>query len=456
MTRLGLALVAALSLTGPTLAAPPALKVSENKRFLVTADGKPFFYLGDTAWELFHRLNREDAEVYLKERARQGFTVVQAVALAEFDGLKTPNAYGQVPLMNNDPTKPNEKYFEHVDWVVDRAGSLGLYVGLLPTWGDKWNKKWGVGPEVFTPENARTYGEWLGRRYRDKSIIWILGGDRNPETDRHKAIVRSLAEGLRKGDGGRHLITYHPQGASTSAAFFHTEPWLDFNMWQTGHDIDLPVADRIGKTYARSPVKPVMDGEPLYEDHPIGFKAKERGYSNAADIRKAAYWGVFAGGCGYTYGNHAMWQFFDKGRGPVNGPLKTWHEAIHAPGAGQVRHLRALIESRPVLTRVPDQSVLASDPSAGSKRVQATRDARGRYAFVYAPTGRPFAVHMDKLTGGTVKGWWYSPRTGEAKPAGEWPNTGVRKFTPPDEGENIDWVLVLDDAARKLPPPGRK
>src|SRR3954471_19367651 len=76
----------------------PQLKVSANKRFLVIADGKPFFWLGDTAWELFHRLNREDAERYLQNRARLRFTVVQAVALAELDGLAVPNAYGHIPL----------------------------------------------------------------------------------------------------------------------------------------------------------------------------------------------------------------------------------------------------------------------------------------------------------------------------------------------------------------------
>jgi len=69
------------------------LRVSENHRFLVTADGRPFFWLGDTAWELFHRLNREEATRYLEDRASKGFTVIQAVALAELDGLNTPNAY---------------------------------------------------------------------------------------------------------------------------------------------------------------------------------------------------------------------------------------------------------------------------------------------------------------------------------------------------------------------------
>src|SRR4029079_7637226 len=180
------------------------LKVSDNHRFLVTEDGRPFFWLGDTAWELFHRQTREDAGRYLANRAALRFTVVQAVALAAFDGLTAPNAYGHLPIRNNDPTQPNQEYFAHVDWVVARANALGIYIGLLPTWGDKWNKKWGAGPEIFTPENAATYGEWLGRRYKDAGIVWILGGDRPIENDRHKEIIGAMAHGLRRGDGGAH------------------------------------------------------------------------------------------------------------------------------------------------------------------------------------------------------------------------------------------------------------
>src|SRR5687767_9347163 len=102
------------------------LKVSENKRFLVTTDNKPFFWLGDTAWELFHRLTREEAETYLKKRAAQKFTVIQAVALAEMDGLQTPNAYNEIPLEGNDPTKPREAYFQHVDYIINKANESGL------------------------------------------------------------------------------------------------------------------------------------------------------------------------------------------------------------------------------------------------------------------------------------------------------------------------------------------
>src|ERR671910_3128287 len=176
----------------------PRLRVSENRRFLVTATGAPFFWLGDTAWELFHRASREEAERYLRKRAEQRFTVVQAVALAEMDGLHVPNAYGELPLRNDDPTQPNDAYFAHVDWVVAKANALGLYVGLLPTWGDKWNKKWGLGPEIFTPANAAAYGEWLGKRYRAARLIWVLRGGRPLESHAPRAVGGGVARGVRQ------------------------------------------------------------------------------------------------------------------------------------------------------------------------------------------------------------------------------------------------------------------
>src|SRR4051794_34143983 len=108
------------------------LKISSDKRHLTTKDGKPFFWLGDTAWELFHRLNKVETVEYLKNRAAKGFTVIQAVVLAELDGLNVPNAYGDKPLINNDPAKPNEAYFKHVDYVVDEAAKLGLIIAMLP------------------------------------------------------------------------------------------------------------------------------------------------------------------------------------------------------------------------------------------------------------------------------------------------------------------------------------
>jgi hypothetical protein len=439
----------------------PLLKVSDNGRFLVTEDGKPFFYLADTAWELFHRLNREEADGYLRDRAKKGFTVVQAVVLAELDGLHAPNPYGQRPLENDDPTKPNQEYFKHVDYVVRRANALGIYVGMLPTWGDKWNKKWGVGPEIFTPENARTYGEYVGRRYRDAGILWILGGDRPVETEQHRALLRAMAAGLRAGDGGRHLITFHPTGGSGSADAFHQESWLDFNMRQNGHEPDYNGRyDKTRVDYDRTPIKPVLDGEPIYEDHPVAFNQKRYGHSIAADVRRPLYWDLFGGACGHTYGHHSVWQMWQPGRDPVNDPLLPWRDALNQPGATQMHYGRRLIESRPSLTRIPDDSIIVADrvatavPGEGRYRMVATRDIEGTYAMVYTPAGRDFRVRMDVIRGGSAKAWWFNPRTGKASSIGEFPNVGVRRFSPPDKGEMLDWVLVLDAASMGYPPPG--
>jgi hypothetical protein len=441
----------------------PRLKVSDNRRFLVTDEGRPFFWLGDTAWELFHRLNREDAELYLQNRASLRFTVVQAVVLAELEGLTEPNAYGQTPLRNNDPLQPNETYFEHVDWIVARANQLGIYVGMLPTWGDKWNKKWGVGPEIFTPENAARYGEWLGRRYRSAGIIWIVGGDRPVESDAHKAILRAMAAGLRAGDGGAHLITMHPPGGNGSSTWFHDDDWLDFNMRQNGHVTEFTGRyDRTRADYDHTPVKPVIDGEPIYEDHPVSFDAKKLGHSIASDVRRPLYWNLFSGAFGHTYGHHSVWQMWTPPRAPVNDPLLPWTEAIHQPGAAQMQHARALLESRPFVTRIPDDSIIVtarvatSVPGAGRYRLTATRDLAGSYAMVYAPAGRSFAVKMNAIAGPKVNAWWFDPRTGRAQAIGELTNTGEREFVPPDRGEMLDWVLVLDDAAKGYGAPGER
>ena len=283
------------------------LSVSPNRRFIANSDGSPFFYLGDTAWELFHRLNREDANRYLEDRAAKRFTVIQAVVISEFEGLEAPNAYGDLPLHDQDPARPNETYFRHVDWIVDRASELGMHIGMLPTWADKVGPmSWGTGPEVFTVANAADYGRFLAERYKDAPIIWILGGDRNPASPEHVAIWRSMAEGLTAGDGGEHLRTFHPQGRSSSASFVHEEDWLDFNMIQSGHhELNGPNYQIIEADYSRVPAKPILDGEPCYEDHPVNWKP-ELGHFSDWDARKAAYWSLFAGSCGHTYGANSI------------------------------------------------------------------------------------------------------------------------------------------------------
>jgi hypothetical protein len=446
----------------------PRLKVSDNHRFLQTEDGKPFFWLGDTAWELFHRLDREEVIRYLDHRAANGFTVIQTVALAELQGLTLPNPYGHMPLIDNDPARPavqdgpNNDYWDHVDFIVTEANKRGIYIGFLPTWGDKWNKKWGEGPEIFTPANSAAYGEWLGKRYENAGLVWILGGDRPIESDVHKEIIRAMARGVRAGDGGKHLITFHPTGGAGSSQVFHNDNWLDFNMRQNGHTPEFTGHyDATKADYDLVPVKPVLDAEPIYEDHPVSFNASKFGHSIASDVRRPLYWDLFTGAFGHTYGHHSVWQMWKEGNKGTNDPLMPWSEAIEQNGASQMQHGRALIESRPFFTRIPDQDILITDrvktsvPGAGRYQFVATRDTDGTYAMVYAPVGRAFKVKMDVIRGPKVNAWWFNPRNGIATAIGEFSNTGEVEFKPPNPGEMLDWVLVLDDAAKKYPAPGQ-
>jgi hypothetical protein len=432
------------------------LRVSDNKRMLVHEDHSPFFYLGDTAWELFHRCDREQAQEYLADRARKRFSVIQAVVLAELDGLNTPNSYGHKPLIDNDPARPNEDYFRHVDWITETANRLGLFIGMLPTWGDKWNRRWGAGPEIFNAENARAYGHFIGRRYRDRNIIWIMGGDRPVDNEQQLGVVRAMAEGLRAGDDGAHLITFHPPGGDSSSRFVHCEKWPDFHMIQSGHVRDRDNYNLIDRDYRLLPVRPCVDAEPGYEDHPNSFNP-ERGWLDQADVRKSLYWALLAGACGYTYGNHNIWQMYDPaaGRKPITWAHTPWRQAIHHPGSGQVQYGRALIESRPQATREPAQWIIKSEIGSGGDPIRAARCRDGGYALVYLPSGQRVTIDMTKIGGGKAVAWWYNPRSGAAARVGEFDTTGNQEFQPPFDGVGRDWVLVLDDATRGYGEPGK-
>ena len=229
-------------------------------------------------------------------------------------------------------------------------------------------------------------------------------------------------------------------------------------MMQSGHGggHDVPVWDMIEHDYRLDPAKPVLDGEPNYEDHPVKpwpTWDPSTGYYRDDDVRRQLYRSVFAGACGVTYGHHSIWQFWTPERDPINHPDRAWQAALIRPGAEQVGRLRRLIESRPMLSRVPDQSLLAEDAGSGGAHAQATRDANGSYAFVFVPDGRPIAVAVDALSGSRLRATWYDPRTGSTSEAGMHERRGTLRLAPPLAG--TDWVLVLDDASAGYGQPGR-
>jgi len=460
--RRALVVITAVGLLGAG-AAPPAavhpLRVSSNGRHLVDAKGTPFLYIGDTAWQLFHRLKREEAERYLEDRARKGFTVIQAVALG-LDGLDVPNAYGERGLVGNDPRRPNEAYFAHVDFVVDKAAALGLTVGLLPTWGDVWHSRHTQpGPKVFDAGSALEYGRFVGRRYRDRPVIFILGGDRNPETDGDRELVRAMAAGIRQTAPAR-LITYHPRGPGRSSDAFHREDWLDFDMIQSSHaGRGADPGWNVEHDRALSPPKPTLDGEPRYETIITGF------YNEGADpavriddyeVRLSAYRNLLAGAAGHTYGNNNVWQMWAPGRKPELGANTPWYDALDHAGAFQMGHLRRLFESRPWQKLEPAQDLVLGANAPGEGYVRAALAEDRSFALVYSPRGETVAVDQRRLGAMDVTSWWFDPRYGTAYKSHTGVGTGIQFFTPPTMGRGCDWILVIDDSSRRFPPPGQR
>ncbi len=453
--------------------------VSGNKRFLTTQDGEPFFYLADTAWELFHRSNKGDADTYLTNRATKGFNTIQAVLLAEMDGLNTANAYGYKPLTNNNPETPavvagaDNDYWDHCDYIVNKADELGLYLALLPTWGDKVDLLWGVGPVVFTSEaRAYSYGRFVGDRYKtQKNIIWTLGGDRGPNAE---WVWNAMAEGIADGTNGVNsrdgyadysttTMTYHAMGGRSSSESFQNSAWLDFNSYQSGHGATNlnSIYSFAQSDYTKIPTKPVINTEPNYENHPINWNPSN-GYFNDYDVRKSFYWSVFAGGAGYTYGCQSIWQMYAPGRSPVSSPKDYWYNELNLPGAAQAGIGKNLMLSRPYFSRVPDNSMIAGTGSGGDY-ITATRDSGGNYAFIYFPKETiSKTIYTTNLAGGTINAWWYSPRDGKCydqngnqttAPFSTFPKQNMT-FDPPGANASLDWILVLDNAAMDYLTPG--
>ena len=416
---------------------PTRLHAVTAPRPLLVDAGGPVFLLGDTAWELFHRASREEIGFYLQTRARQGFRCVWVAALAEFDGLRAPNREGHLPFADLDPARPSEAYWELLDWTLDRAGEVGLSLGLLPTWGDKVTPMWGEGPVVFArerPEIAEAYGAWLGARYREReNLFWVLGGDRPPTNDGvdYRPVWRAMAAGLDRGEGRRRLKLYHPNGGPRGTSpDLQGEAWLDAHAFQSGHGQgrDAPGWDVVARDLALPDPKPSFDAEPNYEDHPVDPWPEwdpAKGYFDDHDARKAAWRTAFAGACGVTYGHHSVWQW--AGKDPeawINHARMPWREALDRPGAVGMGHLRRFLEGRGFAAMHPDGG--SGEGASYSPRMR----GEGRM-WVYLPKRATVAPGFA-----AIRANWYDPRTGETVGA-----AAGESYSSPAGGP--DWVLEL-------------
>lgn len=431
------------------------LRVSDNGVYLQHGDGTPFFWLGDTGWLLPERLDRDEAEYYLKETAGAGYNVVQIQVI---NGVPAINTYGQ--LSNPDGwnldrvNRPGEYgYWDHLDYIVDTAERNGIYIGMVCIWGGL------VKAGLLDEKQAVAYGEFLAKRYGNrKNIIWIIGGDIQGDVKRD--VWESLANTIKANDPN-HLMTFHPRGRTTSARWFADAPWLDFHTFQSGHrrygqrmgNKDYPIPDNteedswmyVDSVRKHTPVRPVLDSEPSYEDIPQGLHDADEPKWNDRDVRRYAYWSVFAGSCGHTYGHNNIMQFVRPGVSGAyfaDGEKKPWYVAMRDPGRNQMKYLKQLMLAFPYFERVADQSIIIGNGSQYDRLI-ATRG--NDYLMVYNHTGREMTIDLGQISGDDKLIWIMNPADGTLRFVGQ-TSSSTYRYAPSDS--DTDLVLIAMDASK--------
>lgn len=416
------------------------LKISENQRYLIDQNGVPFFYNGDTGWKLFLKVDKAGVIEYLTERKEKRFTAIQTM-LTGFEGEK--NIFGQKPFENSsDFSTVNDSYFDHVEWVIRQADSLGLLIAIAPLWagccGEGYGGKGAVGPKSLMDTNgearSRDFGEYVGRRFaKYNNILWIIGGDIDPFEDRET--MNQLALGI-KLKAPHQLLTYHASSSHSSTDVWENASWLDVVMTYTyfrgfnkAWNKNQPDVYEVNfKQYARTPVKPFFLGESTYE-------GEHDAWGSAVQARKQAYWSVLSGGMGNAYGT-PMWNF------PSN-----WRTFLELPGGNSLQHFFTLFHSRPWFRIVPDPSskIITKGQGAYAQNDYAIAgsDKNGEFIIAYIPSGRSISVNTAGLKGKAAKASWYNPRDGVWQSIGSYVNPDTISFDTPDQN---DWVLVLDSS----------
>lgn len=451
--------VAASRVTGP-------LRVSPEGRYFQQADGTPFFWLGDTAWLITQKLNREEVKTYFENRRAQGFNVVQLCAV-QFLSDKCFN--GNPALVGEDITRLNVTpgadpadpaqydYWDHLDYVIATAAANDCYVAIAPVWSHL------VRRTPLSAAQVAPYIEQVARRYHDRpNIIWLNGGSGRGHEN---ADVWHVIGSTLQHQNPHQLVSYHPFGRTVTTEWFKDAPWIDFHMFTSGHRrYDQDTEGRkygednwryVLEALAADPTRPVLDAEPAYENTPQGLHKPEEPYWTASDSRRYAYWSVFAGAAGHTFGENSVRQvYIATEKKPASGAKGFIMDRLETDGARQMSHLKALMLSRPLAWRVADQSLVAGDEGEKYERVLVTRGTG--YLFAYAYTGRDFSLKLGSLAGDKLTATWFNPRTGEITAAGMIANTGTVRFNPPgDPSPGLDWVLILDETARRYPMPTR-
>ncbi|MDE5856534.1 MAG: glycoside hydrolase family 140 protein [Anaeroplasmataceae bacterium] len=413
------------------------LEVKGNYLYMNNA---PFFWLGDTAWLLFEKLSVEEAKLYLDNRKRLGFNVIQCVLLHTYkDGF---SCAGKSPL--------RKSYWEEVQKIVEYAQKLGLIMGVLPAWGAM------VKSNIINEENMNQYTEFLNELFHPfENIVWILGGD--IRGDEYFSFYDRFGKRLKELDSSR-LITFHPFGRTGSYQWFKDSTWIDFHMFQSGHrrydqvnlnawDDKSNQDDVFGEDnykYVRKnkslTSKPCLDGEPSYEGILQGLHDSTQPYWQDYDVRRYAYWSVLEGACGFTYGNNAIMQFHRKGEEGSYGVREDWLEALDMPGGKQMQHLKKLMLSLDFTNGFAcSDMVINPKPFYEHISVFAGKD----FILCYDFLGREFSLNLKEYKKKKFTCFWINPEDGMQYSFGKIEGKEIITVKPKKRENSNDWVLLL-------------
>jgi hypothetical protein len=392
------------------------LRVGDDGRHLAHADGTPFFWLGDTVWSAPAKATPEEWERYLDRRAAQGFTVVQANSLPQWDTSEPIARYPFRDHWNLDA--PDPAYFRALDDLVAAAHERGIVTAFIVLWfdavaGDRDRSR----PNTFTPAQAARYGRYLAARYGAYGATWFVSGDADlPEES--LAVYEAAGEAIDAATP-HALVSTHMHPRRETPERLDDADWFDFHAYQSGHYRDEGSRRAFESAAAhrdRSPARPVVNAEPCYEGY--GFldlddadpDPRELPISRA-DVRRAAWWSVLGGAtAGVTYGASGVWHWFHPGERVYRDHLpmpRPWDEALAFPGADDYARLKAVLAGFSFESLRPRQEVLVDEPAT----VRAAELPADDALLVYAPEGGPVTLAADAV-GSAPDLRWLDPATG--------------------------------------------
>jgi hypothetical protein len=416
------------------------LKISDNGRYFIDQEGKPFLYHADTGWQIFTQLTTLEAIEYLSFRKSQGFNTIQVQIVMTPEQV---NRYGQKPFHGDvDFSRPNETYYDHVAEIIAKADSLGLLIVMSQPWLGCCEEGFGGRPDKPIqkngPDKNRQYGRYLGKKfYSFKNLFWIMGGDNDPKGDRESLFA--FFDGLYENAPRHQLMTYHASPPHSSTDLFQYAPWLGFsfiytywrekpNEWVTP-ELLPHVYEAAIREWSKSDRMPFVLGESQYE----GSGKIDNDMGEPQVIRRQAYWTMLCGGAGVAYGSD-LWSF------PAN-----WREIMNYPGAYQLGHFIRFFESIPWWTLIPDikhHAVVSGYGDWSKPNYVTTAVSEDRKIMIsYIPQLQSITIDFGYLEGASFSGRFYDPRSGKVvKEFNVDKKTVQRIASPPGE----DLVLIIE------------